>query len=575
MRIVSATKEELSSTTLTSKNSAIKNFYVSNLSSEAIELLELYQQFPEIYARQRLNQIWWERQCYASRAVARRKRVMCKAAHGVGKTHLAGGLCNWSFDCFYPSVTLTTAPTNAQVKDLLWKEVRIQRGNRPGLKPAAPRMETGPNHFAQGYTARDANSFQGRHECYLFIYFDEAVGVQSAFWEGAYGMMTNEESRWFCIFNPTDTASTAFLEETSSENDWFVVTISALDHPNVLAGLQGKPILFPGAVTLGWVLERLKQWASPIRSTDAKATDIEFPKGSNNWYRPSPLLESRVLGRWPSNPTNSIWSDAMWEGCKEQQPIPKDVMPEIGCDVARFGDDFTSLFVRQGPCYLDYETHNGWDGNQVAGLLKQKAGEFASKSNARTLIQGLMLPGEKLPAVQVGIDPKLIPIKIDDNGVGGAVMDKKEGYNFIGINSSETALDPAGYPNRRSEMWFAGAIAAMERQIDVSRLDEDVQNRLRRQLMSPTYKLDALGRRVVEPKADTKRRLGRSPDDADAFNLCIARSNRWTEDRNAMAWLTQYMSGEAAVIPGSNALDIQAEVERLTAELKTRYAGIL
>jgi hypothetical protein len=37
--------------------------------------------------------------------------------------------------------------------------------------------------------------------------------------------------------------------------------------------------------------------------------------------------------------------------------------------------------------------------------------------------------------------------------------------------------------------------------------------------MAPTWKLDAEGRRVVEPKDKIKERLGRSPDGLDALNL--------------------------------------------------------
>ena len=40
--------------------------------------------------------------------------------------------------------------------------------------------------------------------------------------------------------------------------------------------------------------------------------------------------------------------------------------------------------------------------------------------------------------------------------------------------------------------------------------------------MTPTWKVNSQGQRAVEPKADTKRRLGRSPDDMDALNLAYA-----------------------------------------------------
>src|SRR5262249_39826041 len=84
-------------------------------------------------------------------------RVLVKSAHSVGKTFLAAAAVNWWFDCFDPSAAITTAPTERDVVDLLWTEIRLQRG-RAGLlgpmRPKAPLMETGPDHYAKGYTAR-------------------------------------------------------------------------------------------------------------------------------------------------------------------------------------------------------------------------------------------------------------------------------------------------------------------------------------------------------------------------------------------------------------------------------------
>ena len=95
----------------------------------------------------------------------RHRRVFVKASHSVGKSFLAAGLVNWFFDCFDPGLCITTAPTALQVQDVLWKEVRTQRplAMRDALLPRACRMETGPDHFAVGYTARDDSGFQGRH----------------------------------------------------------------------------------------------------------------------------------------------------------------------------------------------------------------------------------------------------------------------------------------------------------------------------------------------------------------------------------------------------------------------------
>lgn len=461
------------------------------------KLKRLYRSEPEAYTNDVLGVRWWDKQREIAEALLKYRRVFVKACHSIGKTHLAGSLVNWHFDCWQPSITLTTAPGMEQVKDLTWKEVRVQRGGRPGLLPKAPRMETGPDHFAAGFTARDATSFHGRHEERMFIAFDEAVGIEGEFWDAAEGMFIGEGCYWLAIMNPTDTSSRAYQEQESGQ--WHIIEVSALDHPNIAAELEGRPPPFPKAVRLGFIESRLKAWATPIPAGDRRAGDIEFPPGSGKWYRPGPLFESRVLGRWPSVGTASVWNDALWQQCLIAQPVPQEPT-EIGCDVARFGDDYTSIIVRRGACVLHWETHNGWGTDETAGRLKQLAKEFA----------------------QEGEEPERILIKVDDDGVGGGVYDQRGDYRFVRMNAASKAMQEDDYPNRRSEYWFATAERAEEGRIDLTRVSDLARQTLRGQLMAPKWKVDSQGRRVVEPKEETKKRLKRSPDDADAFNLCFA-----------------------------------------------------
>jgi hypothetical protein len=117
-------------------------------------------------------------------------------------------------------------------------------------------------------------------------------------------------------------------------------------------------------------------------------------------------------------------------------------------------------------------------------------------------------------------------IKVDDDGVGGGVVDQADGYNFVGLSAGSEPVEKEDYPNRRSELWFATVARADEGRLSVQRLDRESKMELRRQAMSPTWKLDNQGRRVVEPKADTKKRLKRSPDDMDAMNLAYAPAPR-------------------------------------------------
>lgn len=454
-----------------------------------------YADNPVGYAADILQVHWWQKQVEIAESLIEHKRVFVKASHSVGKSFLAAGLVNWFYDTFDPSVTLTTAPTAQQVRDVLWKEVRVQRKGRAGLQPKAPRLESSADHFALGFTASSGDAFQGRHESHVLIVFDEATGIDGAYWDAAESMMTGPHCYWLAIMNPTDTATRAYEEELSGK--WHVITVSALEHPNLLAALSGEPVPYPSAVSLGWVRDRITEWCTPISLSEKRSGDIDFEGGL---YRPGPLFEARVLGRWPTAGSTSVWTEAMWQASVIRQPLGDSDPLQIGCDVARFGDDFTSILVRRGNCALHHETHNGWDTVQTAGRLKELAKQYSS-------------PFE---------EPMRVPIHIDDDGVGGGVVDNKGFWHFIPVSGAQTALQAADYPNKRSELWFACAERADEGRLDLSRLSPASHALIRRQVMAPTWKLDAQGRRVVEPKADTKKRIGRSPDDADALNLAYS-----------------------------------------------------
>ncbi|QEG28314.1 hypothetical protein GobsT_30910 [Gemmata obscuriglobus] len=470
-----------------------------------------YRTDPAGYARDILKVKWWAKQVEIAEALCKPPyRVLVKASHSVGKSHLAGGLVNWWYDTRFPGVCLTTAPTDRQVKDVLWKEVRRQRRKRPGfVGPKMPRLESDPTHFAHGFTARDATSFQGQHEASILLIFDEAVGIDGDFWEAAESMCQGAEYGWLAIFNPTDTTSRAYLEEQAGSR-WTVIDIPATEHPNIAAELVARPPEYPSAVRLNWLRDRLEQWAERIEPGDATPTDIQFPNpdGSPQWWRPGPLADARLLARWPASGCG-VWSDPVWRSVERAapDPVPERWLPQIGCDVARFGEDWTELHVRCGNVSLHHEAHNGWDTKRTTERLKQMCGEWAQW--ATQLRDRGADP----------IDPRRIPVKVDDDGVGGGVTDQRGGFNFQAVSSASNANDKEAYPNRRSELWFTVADRAKRGELFLSNLPAHVRQELKRQAMAPTYKLDAAGRRVVEPKEDTKERIGRSPDGMDAVNL--------------------------------------------------------
>jgi hypothetical protein len=462
---------------------------------------------PVEYARTVLKVQWWAKQVEIARALTQPPyRVLVKASHSVGKSHVAAGLVNWWYDRHDPGIVLTTAPTARQVRDVLWKEIRIQRRGRGGFPgPKIPRLESSPNHFAHGFTARDDAAFQGQHGPAVLIVLDEAVGVDASIWEAADSMTMGVHYGIVALCNPTDASSEFYRREQSGL--WTVIHISCLDHPNIAAELAGHEPPYPSAIRLQWLRDRLAEWASPVTG-DPRPTDIEWPPGSGAYLRPGPLAEARLLGRWPST-GNGVWSDTLWSAAERSDlSPPPNAIPEIGVDVARFGDDDTAIHVRWGPRSLHHEQHNGWSAAEICGRLRELCRQYAT------------LATQHRPASATPIKPEQICCKIDQDGIGGAgIVDHAAGHNWIGISAASTSRHADDYPNVRSELWFSLAGRALGGSLDVSRLPDRPKQALRLEAMAPTYKLDAQGRRVVEPKADTKRRLGRSPDGMDAMNL--------------------------------------------------------
>ncbi len=92
----------------------------------------------------------------------------------------------------------------------------------------------------------------------------------------------------------------------------------------------------------------------------------------------------------------------------------------------------------------------------------------------------------------------------------------KHSATIVPVNVGEASTRPARFPRLRDQMWWeVGRDLSMSGGWDLSAVDDATIA----QLLAPKYGLDASGRIKVEPKDETRKRLGRSPDDADALLL--------------------------------------------------------
>ena len=168
----------------------------------------------------------------------------------------------------------------------------------------------------------------------------------------------------------------------------------------------------------------------------------------------------------------------------------KDAPRILGVDPARFGDDRSVIFARQGLQAFAPAVFRGIDNMDLAARVAAKIQDW------------------KPDAVFI------------DSGAGAGVIDRLRqlGHDVVEVPFGGKATNPALFLNRRGEMWFEVA--------DWLRMGGAIPNdsALKQELATPIYWYDAAGRRVLEPKDDIKKRLqgGGSPDLADALALTFA-----------------------------------------------------
>jgi hypothetical protein len=480
--------------------------------------LSAYRENPQKYAREVLKLELTPDQEAMLGSILSNRRTIVKASHAVGKTFTAAVAASWWYDCWQEHISYITAPTWPQALGLTFKQLKTLRRAR---KLSGIILDTGivrdenkdreGAHYVRALNAERGEGFQGEHSAPILIVIEEGVGVPKYIWDAAGGLMTHPDCRMFVIGNPTEESNEFGL---AAESVLFnTMSISALNHPNITAELVCSPPPFPGAVRLQWLYEMLEKECDQISELTEDAFEFvaiaEIKKALSDQpadlsvksiYMPTAYFQGRVLGEFPTQADQQVIPKS-W--LKFQRTIEISGIPELGCDVARFGDDRTTKIARIDGAVLWAKELRKFDNEAIIVSLREDAKELGSKFNA---------------------DPKKVPIKIDvTGGLGTGPYDRliSEGYNVSAINSSNKAFNEEQYPNRRSELWFDTRDRAKDKRLDLSRLPRDVRQRLEKELSCAKYVIRS-GRKVVEDKADIKKRLGYSPDLADGLNLAFA-----------------------------------------------------
>ncbi len=281
-----------------------------------------YRNHPGKFARKFLGSTWWSAQEDIGRTLAQRRRVVVRSGNGVGKTYLAADLALWFLFTHRPSIVVTAAPTDRQVRHVLWHEIRrrclqVQSSSISSSSSAIHRQSSNPqsairnpksslpgrlyqtrltidaDSFAIGLSAEKGVNFQGFHCENLLVIFDEASGIPEEIWDAAEGVAVGDNNKILAIGNPLR-SSGRFYQLFKSSTAWRKYTINALEHPNITQ--KGRPI--QGCITIGHLEEKLTDWCERIESSSSSisssssALDVSpggrnsVAMGANPWIPP-------------------------------------------------------------------------------------------------------------------------------------------------------------------------------------------------------------------------------------------------------------------------------------------------
>ncbi|MCJ7830935.1 MAG: hypothetical protein MUP86_00205 [Dehalococcoidia bacterium] len=410
--------------------------------------------------------------------LVRRRRVAVRGPHGLGKTAEAAWAVLW-FASTHPDDTKipTTASAWRQLKEYLWPEIhKWERqadwetwerlgGLRPEMLLEKLRVGSGCEAFA--LASDNPALIEGAHGKNLLYVFDEAKEIPPETWDAAEGAFATGNAYWLAISTPGPRAGRFYdiHRRAPGLDDWWVRHVTL------------NEAIAAGRISQEWAEARKRQWGEE-----------------------SPVYQARVLGEFPEQSEDQLISLSWIEHARqndlgellEVEP-GKSWQQMAGADIARFGADDSALLRRVGPVVLMAET---WHGND------------------------LMSSTGKIRAAKLRTN-------VDSIGVGAGVVDRlmEQGHEVYGVNVAEAAIDTEHFQNLRAELYWHLRERFRDRNIDLTRLSEPMYDRLVGELAAIKFSYQSNGKLKIEAKEEARRRLGHSPDLADALMLAFCEAH--------------------------------------------------
>lgn len=418
-----------------------------------------------------------------AQAIVDGKDVGVESATGTGKTFLAAVLAYWWIDVWENGEVILIAPREKQLRINAWKEITRLFPRFQQLRPKARILDLelrvepdNPKHKGWGIIGfgaqvkageESATSVQGSHAPHQLWLLEETPGIHPAILMAIENTLTGDHNIRLALGNPDSHADA--LHQFCIQDGVTHVRISGLDHPNVVCD---DSLLIQGAVS--------------TKSVERRAS--KFGRGSR-------LFKSRVRGICPSESTESL---IRWSWCQAA--------------ASRAVEERDTL-IRMGPTAMGVDVANSINGDRAAIALG--LGSLLEYVEAFQCEDANELGGLKVKPLMdlYHMHPKNVGVDTVGVGVGTWNELKRLGRRVASLKGGESMVDVGQeetFNNLRSQMYWQFAMDLQHGRIGIPDDQE-----LWEELTIPTYKTN--GKEViVESKEDLKKRLGRSPDKADA-----------------------------------------------------------
>ncbi len=444
----------------------------------------------------------WSKQIEIMESVRDNRRTAVMTCHAGGKSHVASRIAGWwigTHDAGDAGV-LTSAPSNPQVKRILWKYIaRVHStGNLPGRLNQVewwlnvPDYDANGNYVgsheemvAVGRKPSDYNpdAFQGDHPRYMLVIFDEACGMHTELCDSADSLISNRYSRFLMIGNPTDPTS-EFAAICKPGSGWNVIQIGYRDTPNFTDEIVPQEVS-DGLISPVWVEEKKRSW------------------GEDN-----PRYIARVEGKFPDSAISGL-IPISWVERALVIDLASSLPNELGVDVGA-GGDRNVIAHRLGPC--------------VSIILRNhEPNTMTSLGNVVDAIKSTGATRTKVDYIGVGqgIVDRAREIAMEARARRNAARYRL--YNsIVGVRVSSRACDTEKFHNLRAEGFYN-----LRNRLECEQLSilpgpiHGSSDDVAAQLCALQRKPTSSGRELLVDKRTLKQESGLEMDEVDAVMLAF------------------------------------------------------